>query len=69
MRTMGITEEVSLHPGKNVGCSQRHWNTPGTGEKPRTDWEKNLQIYGIPIKSRKSPTLVVGKKPNEESRT
>src|ERR1019366_1191807 len=41
---------------------------PMCQRKPRADWKKELQICGAGGKSRKSPTLVVGKKPYGKSR-
>jgi hypothetical protein len=59
---------VSSHPGeKGLGRTKRHRKTPSAREKPRTDWEKDLQICGAGGKSRKRPTLVVGKNPNGKS--
>jgi len=39
-------------------------SAPFAREKPWADWKKRLQIRGAGGKSRKRPTLVVGKKPN-----
>jgi hypothetical protein len=41
-------------------------NTPSAGEEPRADWKKSLQISESGKESRKSPTPVVGRKPNEK---
>jgi hypothetical protein len=37
---------------------------PSAREKPRTEWKNDLRICGAGRKSRKRPTLVVGKNPN-----
>jgi hypothetical protein len=65
VKTTETTEEVSSHPGEKGHWSQkRHRNTPCAVEKQRVNWKKDLQICGPGKKSRKRPTLVVGKKPN-----
>jgi hypothetical protein len=68
VKTPENTEEVSSHPGeKGLGRTKRHRNTPSAREKPRTDCKNDLQICEAGRKSRKRPTLVVGKNPNGKS--
>jgi hypothetical protein len=50
------TEEVSLHPGeKGLGSLETHGATSRAEEKPRSDWEKSLQICGKGTESKKGP--------------
>jgi len=68
MKTTETTEEVSSHPGgKGLGSPETPGNTSGAEEKPRRTGQKGLQICGAGGKSRKRPTLVVGKTPNGKS--
>ena len=65
MKTTETTEEVSSHGvEKRVERHKCQRSAPCAREKPRADWKKDLQICGAGRKSRKRPTLVVGKKPN-----
>jgi hypothetical protein len=41
---------------------------PFAREKPRASCKSGLQIYEAATKSKKAPTLVVGKKPNGKSK-
>jgi hypothetical protein len=64
MKTTTSTEEVSSHPVEKGRCEpKKHRNSP-VPENNRNGLDKKfLQIYGAGRKSRKRPTLVVGKKP------
>jgi hypothetical protein len=68
MKTMETTEAVSSDGmEKRVKRHKSQRSAPCAREKPGTDWKKTLQIYGAGRKSRKRPTLVVGKKPYGKS--
>jgi hypothetical protein len=68
MKTKETLEEVSSHPGeKGLGSPETPGNTSGAEEKPRRTRQKGLQIRGKGAKSRKRPTLFVGKNPNGKS--
>jgi hypothetical protein len=65
MKTTETTEEVSSRRvEKRAEMHKCQRNAPFAREKWRVDWKKGLQTGGEGRKSRKSPTLVVGKKPN-----
>jgi hypothetical protein len=49
---------------KGHWSQKRHRNTPCAVAEQRPDWKIDLQTCGARRKSRKRPTLVVGKKPN-----
>ena len=68
MKTIETTEEVSSD-GMEKCVERRNWRQIVTcaREKTRVDWKKSLQICGAGRKSRKSSTMVVGKKPNGKS--
>jgi hypothetical protein len=67
VKTPETTEEVSSHGvEKRAERHKSQRSAPFAGEKPMSDWKKDLQICGAGRKSRKRPTLVVGKKPNGE---
>jgi hypothetical protein len=69
VKTPETTEEVSLHGvEKRVEGHKYQRSAPFAREKPRADRKKDLQICGAGRKSRKRPTLVVGKNPNGKSR-
>jgi hypothetical protein len=53
---------------KSVWQGTKSTETPPCArEKPRADWKKDLQTCCEGRKSKKRPTLVVGKKPNGKS--
>ena len=70
MKTTTTTEAVSSPPEEN-----EHWNTKWrqttacAGQKPRADWNNDLQIQGAGRKSQKQPTPFVGIKPYGKSRS
>jgi hypothetical protein len=69
VKTPETTEEVSSHGvekrAERHKCQRR---APFAREKLKADWENGLQICGAGRKSRRRPTLVMGKKPNGKSR-
>ena len=69
MKTPETTEEVSSHRvEKRAERRKCQRGAPFVREKPRMDWKKDMRIFGVGGRSRKSPRLVVGKKPNGKSR-
>jgi hypothetical protein len=65
MKTMETTEDVSSYGvEKRVERHKSQRSAIVVREKPMADWKKDLQIFEAGRKSRKRPTLVVGRKPN-----
>jgi Regulator of chromosome condensation (RCC1) repeat len=65
--TPETTEQVSSHGvEKRFEGHQCQRIAPFAREQRTADWKNGLQTYGAGRESRKSPTLVVGKKPNGE---
>jgi hypothetical protein len=68
MKTMETMEAVSSDGmEKRVKRHKSQRSAPCAREKPGTDWKMTLQIVGAGRRSRKRPTLVVGKKPYGKS--
>jgi hypothetical protein len=69
MKPLETTEDASSDGMENhvarLNCQR---NAPVVRKQLRMDWEKELQIFGVGGKSRKSPMLVGGKKPNGKFR-